>query len=359
MATISYKCNVCKRDIEILENTKGISVFSKCIITQGCKGKLYKTARNPNNVRESFPSPVSSLDDYTPRGKLFNFSQDILSSIWKINHNLGVSPAVDVYILSENGTYSLLPPDSYTFRFVDKDNIEIVFTLPQKGRVQCVARSSVPKTVNSAIPDKEFFQVTLDGTFNFAIPKFLTKYDVTSVVTPTPTLPIDLGEVTPSNIRIEISIKKPNEEEIICFETIPTTPLSSPWSGWTEILLRKRRNYYVRMKNILDFRTFDDAELDFDDIPNGTQLKFISIDYGTGAKQTIPSRGLFILLTNKPYAAIDKIRDRVIDVGELITLADQSDPSKNIIEPFIYKDGEFYIDTTNIETIYPSIERVT
>lgn len=359
MATISYKCSVCKREIEILENTKGLSVFAKCIVTQGCRGKLHKTSRNPNNIRESFPSPVPTLDDFTPRGTLYEHTQDILSTVWKIKHSLGVSPAVDVFIRDELGVHTILAPDSYEFRFIDKNTVHIIFAQPSRGKVHCIARSSVPKTALPLVDSSQLFQVTVGGTFTFAIPKLLTKFNGVPTVTPTPTLPLDLESATPDDIQIEISVQKPNEEEVICFETLPSLQSTSPWSGWTEILIRKRRHSYVRMKNILNFRIFDDSNLSFDDIPNGTIIKFLRINYGTGIWEVIPSRGLFMLLANKPFGAIDKVKDKLIDVGELITLVDTGNPENNDVIAFSYYDGEVFIDNANLETTYPPIERVS
>ena len=64
MSTVTYKCNVCKREIKKLENKSGLTVFSRCIITEGCRGNLNKISVDPDNIRESFPAPVSGIKSY-------------------------------------------------------------------------------------------------------------------------------------------------------------------------------------------------------------------------------------------------------------------------------------------------------
>src|ERR1700757_2859051 len=102
MATITYQCNICERQIDLLENPKGLTVFGKCIITNGCKGKLNQLTRNPDNNRESFPSEVAGLQDYVQRRAFFPYIQSLPQNVWNINHNMGTSPAVDVYIYNAN-----------------------------------------------------------------------------------------------------------------------------------------------------------------------------------------------------------------------------------------------------------------
>jgi hypothetical protein len=188
-------------------------------------------------------------------------------------------------------------------------------------------------------------QVTVGGTFSFAIPKLLTKLDGESSVTPT--LPLDLFNI--GDIKLEIGITRPNEEEVVCFETIPVDQVTSPWIGTNEVLIRNRRNYYVKMKNILQFTTFDNTNLSFSDIPDGTKVRFIRINYGTGVEQSIPSRGAFVLLSKTPHKIPDKISDKILDLGEIIDT------------PYWYMTyigGEVYINTKAIESTYPQIRKV-
>lgn len=162
-------------------------------------------------------------------------------------------------------------------------------------------------------------------------------------------MPLNLCEES-NVIQIEIEITKPNEDPFVCFEEIENfTDNRSPWNGWGEVLVGKRRNYCLRTIDILKLKVFGNANLQPGDIPDGTRIRFLRIDYGTGRKEAIPSRGLLMLLAKSPYAYADKIKDRLVDVGELI--GDNPDY-------FVYRGGELFLNETKVERSYPDISRV-
>lgn len=365
MATISYKCDTCKRTVELVENPQGFTVVGKCVITNGCVGRLYKTGRNPNNVRESAPTYVEGLDNYVPRRTFFEFNQTLPSNKWDVSHNMGILPSTFVYLRQNNGKFIPADNSSYTVTPVSKDRLTITFSQKVVGILQCVAKSTVA-LVPSVVPaEQDLFQVSANGTITFAIPKYITQLrgsvpavsaplvtpTITPSVTPTSTpvsLPINIS--TTGNIQIEIEITKPNEDPFICFEDFPNTITNeSPWSGWSEILVAKRRNYSVRTANLLRLKVFGSADLKASDIPNGTRLRFLRIDFGDGRKEAIPSRTLLMLLAKAPYAFVDKVKDKLVDVGELI--GDTPDY-------FVYNDGELFLDSSKVEKSYPDINRV-
>jgi hypothetical protein len=341
-------------------------VVGKCVITNGCTGRLYKTERNPNNVRESSPSYVEGLDNYVPRRAFYEFSQTLSSNKWKVVHNMGVLPSTFVYIEQEDGSIVQVDNSTYTVSVIDKNSIFVNFATRVRGIIQCVAKSTVP-LVPSTIPlDVNLVQVSTNGVITFAVPKYLTQVDgtvpsptppsITPTITPSPTptstpigLPLNLC-ATNAAIQIEIEITRPNEDPFVCFEDISNlTDNRSPWSGWGEVLVRKRKNYCVRTASILKLKVFGNADLEAGDIPNGTRIRFLRIDYGTGRKEVIPSRGLLMLLASSPYAYADKIKNKLIDVGEL--LGDTPDY-------FVYQNGELFLDESKIERSYPDISRV-
>ncbi len=365
MATISYKCDTCKRNIELVENPQGFTVFGKCVITNGCRGKLYKTERNPNNVRESAPTFTGGVDNYVPRRAFNEFTQGLMSDRWKVSHGLGTTPATFVYELTDDGQTVPIDNSYYTVQEVDKNNIVLIFPRKLRGIVQSVARSTVP-LIPSTLPEDEIvLQASSKGIITFAIPKYLTQIvgnipdvsppAITPTLTPSPTptstpVNLPLGLCTVDDIQIEIEIIRPNEEPIVCFERIPyQVDNKSPWTGWNEVLIRKRRNYCIRTVNILSLKIFGNANLKATDIPNGTRIRFLRIDYGTGRTVEIPSRGLLMLLSQNPHEYVDKIKDRLIDVGELIG---------DVPNYFVYNDGELFLDESKVEKTYPDISRV-
>lgn len=344
MATISYKCDSCKRAIELVENTQGFTAVGKCVITNGCIGRLYKVGRNPNNLRESSPSYVEGLNNYIPRRAFFEYNQTLLSNKWTVSHNMGIVPSLSVYTVRADGEMKLLDNSEYTISIIDNNSISIKFLINTRGIVQCIAKSTVPLLPSTVPLDVELQQTSVNGIMTLAVPKFITQLRGTG--TSTVSLPIDLCK-DPSPIEIEIEVTKPNEPPFVCFETVENfTSNKSPWFGWKEILVRGRRSYCLRTIDLSTLKVFESIGLVSGAIPNGTRIRFLRIDYGSGMKQEIPSRGLMMVLANSPYDYVDKDKDSIIDIGEL--LGDSSGY-------FVYQDGEVFISESDIEKTYPSI----
>lgn len=346
MATITYQCNICNRQIDLVENSQGLTTFGKCVITNGCKGKLNKIKRNLDNVREVFPPEISGLQDYVQRRALYTFTQTLPATSWTIEHNLGTSPAVDIYVNDVNGDLGTLNPELYTTQLIDKNTISVAFNSSYTGMAQLISRSSVklqPKTLTPVIAP---VQVTANGVFIFGVPKYLTKFEYPPTLLPTPSLPYDLSMAP---IRIEVSIQRPNTEEEICTEYLDATLFDTPWNDWNEALVRKRKNYYLLSKNILEFRTFGEDTTTFASIPDGTQLKITRIDYGTGVLQPIDSEGLLIFLSQSPFTSADKITNSVIDASDMVD---------NTIPYFEFRSTDFYVDSSCVEKTYPNILRL-
>lgn len=337
MSTITYKCNVCKREIEKLENKHGLTVFSKCIITEGCRGNLYKIYRDSSNIRESFPPIQEGVKDYFPRKLLYKHTQNVAAKEWRVVHNLSSSPTIIVYEKDNNGGYTILDQDEYTVSIVDGDKLNIAFKTSKKGEAHCISRTTVPQRPKLLRADEAPLQITSNGILTISVPEIITKS-----INPNKSVPFNtLDQI----IKIEIQTIKPNEEPIICLEEFENEDYNA-WIGWNRILIRKRRHYTIKSKALDDFRTFNGIELDLRNIPEGTILRFLRIDYGDGVLQTIPSRGLFILLSKYPYSSVDKIRNKLIDVGEMI---------KTEYDYFVFRNGELYTGLTNEEFTYPDI----
>lgn len=344
MATISYKCDTCKRHIEVLENKDGLTVMPRCNITLGCSGKLHRTSRNPDNIRETVPPIVDGLNDYARRNAFQRIVQETEDTVWTVEHRLGGSPVPVVYV---NDSQFPLAKDAYSVEYVSSSLLRITLPSESSGIVDLIARTS-DKVATKTMPlARELFRVSTNGIFSFAVPKLLTRFKYPPTINPDPSLPFDLSQS--SGIEIEISIKMPGREEIFCFEALPVSNVGTPWAGWNEISIKKRRNFYVLSKSILSFNAFLTPDIKIEDIPNGTVLKFHRIDYGTGAKRPIGSRGLMSLLSKDPNTQADKILDKIVDIGELVgTTANE----------LIFIDGNFYIDPEQVEDTYPNIERV-
>lgn len=335
MATSIYQCTICKRKAERLENKQGLNVFAKCSITAGCRGKLHRVGRNLDNIRESFPAYEPSLTDFSPRNAFFQHRQEISTSTLTIQHNLNNNVIALPFKNNSGGNWKTLDKSAYTVTNTDSNTTKFKFIEPFSGIIQFVARSSVSSKYNYEAEQAKTFAATVGGSFVFAVPKIITNngssFDVDTAV---------------GDIRIEVILEKPNQEPIWCFEKLTGMRDATPWSGVEEILFNKRRNFYLRSKNILNFTTFNDPDLTFEKIPEGTRLKIINIDYGTGVAVPIESKSLMLLLSKEPFNISDKVRNKIIDVGELNAVGGY----------FQYTNGEFVVPQTVVEACYPPIE---
>lgn len=344
MATNTYKCTVCKRVAERIENARGLDILGKCIITDGCRGKLRKVGRNLDNIRESFPKFEVNLEDYVARDAFASYKQDIASNTWVVTHDLNCEPAVTVFIADESGKYTELAMDQYEVKTVNRSSSRLLFAKPVSGVAHFLPRSTA-KDTSKPVETTGLTQVTVNGSFVFAFPKLLTKFDFPPTVNPIPGLPMDLKNPV-GDIMLEVILERPNEEEIVCFEKLSGMFDLTPWSGIDEIMVAKRKNYYLKTKNILNFTTFNNPDLTFDQIPEGTRLRFIRVDFGIGVKQPIQSKSVLMLLSAAPYEFTDRIRNKIIDLGELFSAG----------QYLTYSNGEFYIDNRSVEKTYPPID---
>ena len=319
MATIDYKCDTCKRERTLTENQLGMTVFAKCIITEGCKGTLYKVARNENIARQvsDFPPAVAGLNDYVERRAFYQETINITSNPWKVEHNLGVSPAVTVYLFDEDDNATEIPPDEYVVTVVDKNNIQIQFSNPQRGIVHLIARSSVPRDVDTVPDDATLFQVSHLGWMDFG--------SVSVIDTEA-----GLRFLTNDDFDLQVEVQIPSRpvttvsgENRLLLDAQEQT---SPWFGWEQVLIRKRRNFTTKNMDVLELFRLAFGESTFptlSDIPNGSSFEIQQIRYrneGSGFLsefEQIEPRSLLLLLANDPYGVVDKIRNQLIDVGEL------------------------------------------
>ncbi len=341
MASILYRCNTCKREIALTENKLGLTVFAKCIITEGCKGTLYTLNRNPNILRQDldFPPVVAGLNDYVERRAFFEKNINIKSNPWKIEHNLGVSPSVSVYFYDENTNQPYeVSPDDYTVTVVDKNNIEIGFNVQREGTVHLVSRSSVPREVVTVTESVDLFQVSNQGKMDFAVP----------IITEVSGDKINLADAQ-LGLKIEILIPSNPITTVEGDYLVDGQDSDSPWFGWDTILLNKRRAFSTKSLNILDVFSETFTEISsLSDIPDGTSFKIQQIKF-VDVYQSIEPRLLMLLLSQEPYETPDKIRDHLVDTGELLLSTNNR---------FFVYDGEVFLDRSNIERTYPRIEEI-
>lgn len=346
MATISCKCDTCKRQIEIPENTHGLTIIGRCTITLGCRGKLRQVVRNPNTARGANTPILPGVDNYIPRQAFYQHVQALSSNKWRVVHGLGVMPTILLYVLNHNGEYVIQNGRTYHIEVIDENSVNILFDRDMVGIAHCIAKSSVPVSIKQLPVPEDTTQLSTKGVLTLAVPRFLTR----------PSVPADLHKSFPvdlcwseSHLRVEVEVTFPNAEPIVCIDSLDNVlDNRSPWTGWNSILIEGRRNYCLKSLNIANLRTFRDGDYHIDDIPDGTRVRFLRIDYGSGTPQKIYSRGLMGMVSDRPYDYIDKRRDRIVDIGEM-TGADDG--------YFTYIDGEFHLANRFVEITYPLIDK--
>ena len=146
MTLVVYKCDVCKREKQYIQNPDGLETIQRCTITHGCRGKLFQTDLHPDYIRSSTPRRVLGLDEWRQRKVLYNHTQSIARDEWLVEHNLGTFPSVSVFINIPiegdlENTEEVIPTDTVV---VDENNLLLKFDRPWAGLAQLVARQSDP-----------------------------------------------------------------------------------------------------------------------------------------------------------------------------------------------------------------------
>lgn len=338
MAIIQYKCNTCKREIEVPENPRGLEVISRCIITEGCRGKLYRIDRKQDFIRGSFPAAVPGLTNYSARRILYNHEQAVSSNEWYITHNLGVAPSVQVLVerssstvesstdvpcslRNETESFDQVETTDFTVEIVNANELIVRFTDPQSGLAQLIARSSAPVITEEAVED--------------AIPTFqLTNNSLLVIATLNDTIS------SLSTINLDLTFKAPGSTTTVTesYTVSPTQDSESPWTDYTTVLIQGRR-YRAR-----SFDTYTSSMID-GTIPNGSSFYFSQVN-----SRDIDSQEIFILLSLDPYADIDKVTNQVIDSSRI--------NGDNAASSLFHQDRELFAFTSVIASTFPAIRNV-
>jgi hypothetical protein len=339
MSVIQYKCNVCKREIDLVENRQGLEVMSRCIITDGCRGKLYRISRLQDYIRGDFPNRVSGLEDYSHRKVLYNHTQSIAATEWKVEHNLGVVPSVQVLIdvvtesetdltnipcrdrLSEESVEQTETTD-FDVAITGPNTLTITFDNFHSGLAQMIARSSTPFEIETAAEEEiPIFRLT-------STEHFLTVATYNNTISQNSTVDFDIVYITPDS---GTSITKTY--------TVPISISSfSPWSDFTNVLIQGRR-YKVR-----SFNTFV-SEMSDGTIPDGSSFYFKTVN-----SRALENQEVIILLSLSPYANIDKITNKLIDASRIT--------ASNSALSLFHRDRELFAFTPVIVSVFPPMREI-
>ena len=307
---VTYKCDTCKREIELKENSKTIPPY-RCIITLGCRGFLIPIQRRYGELTEVIPERVEGLKDWQQRKVLYNHIQTIKNDQWRITHNLGTVPVISVYkdLNIDNRFAVEIQPDEVIV--IDEDNIILKFNEKVSGIAQLIAKETDPDLYNPKRTVTEEQVDTIQTTSN-GILTIATKTLYSSA---------------------EVTFKGSFEERTLILPVVSTGIYQTPWSGINEILF-KQQPWFVQEIPI----GIDDAILT-SIIEQGSTVKKITLD---GTKPD--SFEVFILLGKSPYQGLsDRELDKIIDFKKY----QESSP--------VLQQTELFANTSLITTIYPYI----
>lgn len=336
MAIVVYKCDVCKREVELERNTRGLENIQRCTITHGCRGKLYQTKVLTDYVRGRLPDQVPGLDDWQQRKVLYNHEQTIERDNWTIKHNLGTFPSVSVYanIPTEDdpdNQEEVIPTDTV---IIDDDNLLLRFDRALSGLAQLVARQSDPDLlrpfVGLNIETEQLQQLSVNGDITIAT-------RISTVGEPA-TVDIGIEYLTTQNTVVTSTYTADEDEDVT----------ASPWRDIDKVII-KGKTYTVRTFNALI------TEMDDETVASGSSFTFNSITTAVGSPPAATTRAIaqdevYLLFANEPFETVDKITSQYIDVFDVAS-------SDNNFT-FVYDTGEFFADTDIIQETYPPIRSV-
>lgn len=338
MAVIQYQCDTCKREIDLGEFARGLEVMSRCIITNGCRGKLFRINRLQDFIRGNFPDRVAGLIDYSARRVLFNHTQSVPSTTWFVTHNLGVIPSVEIEIeitsgsqaeftsvpcqfRTVEGSFNLIETTDFTVTVTGPNTLTITFNDPRSGVAQLVARSSAPTVTQTAVDADQ-------PTIQLSTGSLITIATLDSVISPMSPVPVDIAFTPPGSVVPVINS--------YIASTIQDN--NSPWFDFINVLIDGKR-YTVR-----NIDTFVPGFID-GTIPDGSAFYFSSIN------SQLPSLGeVNLLLSLSPFATVDKITNSFIDVSRVTALNSQVS--------FFHNNRELFAFTGVVSSVFPNIREI-
>jgi hypothetical protein len=323
MSVIIYTCDTCKREIEKTQNPEGLEIIGRCIITDNCKGFLYRTGSKPQAVARTSPAPVQGLTDWRQRKKIFTHNQETAANVWTVEHKLDTHPSVQTFIYqvvspTERNLVEVTPTAT---RYINGDTVELEFESSVTGIAQTIARSA---TTNQPIEFKDqstdTSALTLNQMTNSLFLTLATLDDSTDLdLTPTFLSTTDLTPI-------------PGIADVTFGATVP----NSLWFPIDKVLINGKL-YTVRVGS------FDANVLNTLGVRNGSSLFFTLPGGGSIAEDSI-----YVLNTTEPYTSVvDRDFDNVVDLSKVT--------NANVGSSFVFNDGEIQYNVNLKQRVYPPI----
>jgi len=330
MAIVIYKCDTCNRTIEKTQNKEGLEVVGRCIITNNCKGSLFKEKINlDKKIARAFPEPVAGLVDWRQNRILHTHEQLVQSNVWKVDHSLHSNPAVSVFLQrpdSETGGIKLIEVEPLSVTYTNENSLIVNLQNNEIGVVQCVARNSTNKTKQST---DVIQNINIDRTLSL---EYLTVEKQLTIATTSSAASVDV-EITFLSI-IDLSVVLTTT---LTFNVISAASL---WFPANRIFV-KGKYFKVRSTEI------DAAFLLANNVKNNSPFYISKVD----GVVTTANNGYF-LLAKPPYeASVDRNLNYLINLNAA--------NATNAATTFLFKDNEMWVADTIKQSVFPSIQPIS
>lgn len=324
MAVVVYKCDTCKRQIEKKRKPNSLEIIQRCIITEGCRGKLYQVNIFKDYIRGSLPDNVAGLDNWVQRKKLFTYRQTLKRSTWNIEHNLGTVPSVQTYYETTEGDFKPVTP--INTEIIDQNNVTITFNRSYSGIAQLIARSTEGGEVNSS-----HSQTTTTSNI------IMSKSGVITIAVPEDNVDIVPQNGSPNTKTFLYATFKDNNTINTIDYGVQLATSNSPWSDFNQKIIIGNQLF-----NIYTL----EPDTTTDNIPDGSILTFNlhpqQYDLVDNNGQSL--KKVLVLLANEPQLNFDKITSSYLDITNLTSNG----------EAFI-QDNEIFVSEDTLTNIYPPI----
>lgn len=206
MAVVVYKCDTCKRVVELPQHKEGMDTVGRCVITDTCKGKLRLIKIKQSFVSGKIPKIEENLNDWIARKSLFTFNQNVAVQRWKVKHNLNANVSVQVYTIAQTpqGADVLVENTDNVITIVSANELYIDFPFSKKGTVQCISRSTALESLTDVVvpvdSKAQYQQVSVGSVITIATPdSVIVAPSLTGVITflsPSTAVVVDTSDVT-------------------------------------------------------------------------------------------------------------------------------------------------------------------
>ncbi len=352
MTVVVYSCDTCKREVYRKQNKQGIDVIGRCIITNGCKGKLQQKEVKPSYAIGHSTAPVVGLADWEPRKILYTYTQSLAKKQWTIQHNLNGLPIIDAYMYDINGTFKLNPITPVDVQYTNNNTVTLSFSTAITGIAQLQMRSSVAdQTITSLKPVSLAASYDADR-FVPSESKFLTNgaesYGELTIATR-----VESAIISGFDPYQEIVLKpyylSPTTNAIVpvnttlTFRTVDALPVDtavSPWAGVTKVVVSGAQ-YVVRSANIHSAKgTLNDLG-----VPEGAPV-FFSVEH-KGQEHFLQKGEMLGLLANDPFLTVDRVYNQYVDMAAI----SQATAPRQIV----YSNYNWHINQSLLTKTYPNI----